>query len=49
MLLVVRRNYKTAIIVEDHEDVGGVGDGHGVAKQRTKIGRRNQAPGGHVN
>ena len=46
MLLVVRRNYKTAIIVEDHEDVG---DGHGVAKQRTKIGRRNQAPGGHVN
>ena len=28
MLLVVRRNYKTATNVEDHEDVGGVGDGH---------------------
>ena len=24
MLLVVRRNYKTAIIVDDHEDVVGV-------------------------
>ena len=47
LLLVVRRNYKT--IVEDHEDVGGVGGGHGVEKQRTKIGRRNHAPGGHVN
>ena len=28
MLLVVRRNYKTAVIVEDHEDFGDVGDGH---------------------
>ena len=36
MLLVVRRNYKT--IVEDHEDVGGVVDGHGVENQRTKTG-----------
>ena len=47
MLLVVRRNYKT--IVEDHEDVGGVVDGHGVENQRTKTGRRNHAPGVHVN
>ena len=46
---MVRRNYKTAIIVEDHEDVGGVVDGHGVENQRTKTGRRNHAPGGHVN
>ena len=46
---MVRRNYKTAVIVEDHEDVGGVGGGHGVENQRTKTGRRNQAPGGHVN
>ena len=28
MLLVVRRNYKTAIIVDDHEDFDGVGDGY---------------------
>ena len=44
---MVWRNYKT--IVKDHEDVGGVGGGHGVENQRTKTGRRNQAPGGHVN
>ena len=28
MLLAVRRNYKTAIIFDDHKDFGGVGDGH---------------------
>ena len=48
LLLVVRRSNKKAIIVDDHEDVGGVGDGHGVEKQRTKTGRRNHAPGGQV-
>ena len=45
MLLEVRRK---AIIVDDHENVGGVGDGHGVEKQRTKTGRRNHASGGQV-
>ena len=47
MLLVVWRNYKTAVIVDNHEDV--VVDGHGVENQRTKTRRRNHAPGGHVN